>query len=347
MNLKRKILLIVFIFLFFIGSYYQLTYNVEYKLVPIESNTTSLSSKIKSSTLRTSFKSYLPDLKVLSSNLSSSPPISPTPSSSERLSPEPSTSPSPYPLKLSNSNLTAPSISRLDHENHILELKKQEPLVTDFWTNRNITKPAVCNDNSKRQTILKELLIFWDKIAKEQNIEYFLMYGTLLGTYRHEGMIPYDTDMDVMVMASETLKLERCCNKTYGINSILVQPAWRVHPLQRRKFTRKWFLYTDARVQRTKDIFLDIWQLLYDPTNVTQAKVMSKHHDWKEVSMSLEWFYPLQKCNFEGLVVNCPNSVHPILSTLYGKFLPGSCKLASQSKPKPKQKITMKTSTMK
>lgn len=51
-------------------------------------------------------------------------------------------------------------------------------------------------DVSKRQL---EILKFIDSTCKENNIEYSLIGGSLLGAIRHKGFIPWDDDIDVML----------------------------------------------------------------------------------------------------------------------------------------------------
>lgn len=42
-----------------------------------------------------------------------------------------------------------------------------------------------------------------DKVCKKDKIQYYLMYGTLLGAVRHQGSIPWDYDIDIAMTRSE------------------------------------------------------------------------------------------------------------------------------------------------
>lgn len=53
------------------------------------------------------------------------------------------------------------------------------------------------NDLHKVQKIDTEMLIFVTDICNRNGIEYFLLYGTLLGAVRHNGPIPWDDDVDI------------------------------------------------------------------------------------------------------------------------------------------------------
>lgn len=53
------------------------------------------------------------------------------------------------------------------------------------------------------QLRMLEILIFLDKICTENNIQYWLDSGTLLGAARHGGFIPWDNDIDVCMTRKE------------------------------------------------------------------------------------------------------------------------------------------------
>ncbi|XP_033749228.1 uncharacterized protein LOC117333920 [Pecten maximus] len=60
--------------------------------------------------------------------------------------------------------------------------------------------------DSDVDTLLRTLEMF-DKLMTENNITYILEGGTLIGSFRHHGPIPWDDDVDVMVNASDRSRL--------------------------------------------------------------------------------------------------------------------------------------------
>ena len=73
------------------------------------------------------------------------------------------------------------------------------------------------------QERLMIILSFFDKLCRDNNIKYTVLDGTLLGTIRHHGMIPWDGDIDVALTPKEFEKLKKVFenyNGRYYLNYI-------------------------------------------------------------------------------------------------------------------------------
>ena len=58
-------------------------------------------------------------------------------------------------------------------------------------------------DLRKLQHALADMLKVFDGFCREHNINYVLAGGTLLGAVRHQGFIPWDDDVDLIMLPEE------------------------------------------------------------------------------------------------------------------------------------------------
>lgn len=58
-----------------------------------------------------------------------------------------------------------------------------------------------------------EILRAFDSMCRENNLSYFITAGTLLGAVRHKGFIPWDDDIDVVMLRKDFKKLNKVCKK--------------------------------------------------------------------------------------------------------------------------------------
>ena len=66
------------------------------------------------------------------------------------------------------------------------------------------------------QKKLIEILSFFDKFCRDNDIKYTVIDGTLIGAVRHKGLIPWDGDVDVALTPTEFAKLKRAFNNYSG-----------------------------------------------------------------------------------------------------------------------------------
>lgn len=63
-----------------------------------------------------------------------------------------------------------------------------------------------------KKTML-EILAYIDKICRDNNIKYSLFCGSLIGAIRHKGIIPWDDDIDIILVKEEYDKLIQILEK--------------------------------------------------------------------------------------------------------------------------------------
>lgn len=69
---------------------------------------------------------------------------------------------------------------------------------------------AIMNEIQKK---CLEILLEIDRVCKLADIQYFIYSGTLLGAVRHAGFIPWDDDIDIVMMRSEYEKFPDACKE--------------------------------------------------------------------------------------------------------------------------------------
>ena len=111
-----------------------------------------------------------------------------------------------------------------------------------------------------------ELMILKDfiKICEENNLTYYMYAGSLLGAVRHNGFIPWDDDLDVVMfrddfekfkeifIASQNDKYELLCNETHRDYFHLLAKLM----LKGTKFEESWVNQVDFHIGINMDIFV-------------------------------------------------------------------------------------------
>lgn len=95
-------------------------------------------------------------------------------------------------------------------------------------------------DLKKIQTIGTEILFNVVDICEKHNIQYFLMYGTLIGAVRHNGPIPWDDDVDIGMTRENYMRfLEVAPKELESRNEITIMGSGDPEYLSELKIGRK------------------------------------------------------------------------------------------------------------
>lgn len=114
------------------------------------------------------------------------------------------------------------------------------------------------------------------KICKENNLKYYLAYGTLIGAVRHKGYIPWDDDVDICLVREDYDKLlsilkNRDLNKVEWLSVVDSKDAHFYHPFAKAVDNR-----TEVKMDRHKDtigIWVDLFPLDGLSSSMFKAKV--------------------------------------------------------------------------
>ena len=117
---------------------------------------------------------------------------------------------------------------------------------------------------TKTQEKLFEMLKWFHNYCKENDINYYLIGGTLLGAVRHKGYIPWDDDLDVALYRDDYNKLINCMgNQVYNDSYKLEAPLSKkdyVYPFC-KIYDIKTTLVENTRFKTKRGIYIDIFPL--------------------------------------------------------------------------------------
>ena len=157
------------------------------------------------------------------------------------------------------------------------------------------------NDIKNIQKELYKTFKTFKNTCDKNNIEYFAMAGTLLGTIRHEGFIPWDDDMDVAMTEKNFDKLRKIyestsLNKKYEI----------------LEFTKLWSYLIPFNL-----VYKLVNRNSMHPSNALDIFIISEENDGYYNHMKSEnithkthknTIWPLKTMKFENIDIKVPNN---------------------------------------
>lgn len=144
------------------------------------------------------------------------------------------------------------------------------------------------------------LLMFLDikSICDKYDIDYMLSGGTLLGAVRHNGFIPWDDDIDIMMTRHEYDRFRKVFNNTFTDKYVLAEPlSDPKYFCKMPKIYKKGTTYVEipnAGINAYDMIFIDIFIIENIPNSKIIQWVKSKIYNfaYKGSSVCIDYLYP-------------------------------------------------------
>lgn len=131
----------------------------------------------------------------------------------------------------------------------------------------------------KVQLVQLEIAEEIKRVCDENNIQYFLCFGTMLGAVRHQGFIPWDDDLDLGMVRSEYERfLEIAPQK---LNPKYVLQTWYntpEYPLPFAKVRKRGTVYLEGKSTQLAEngFFVDVFPFDYLPADEEQKAALDK-----------------------------------------------------------------------
>lgn len=137
------------------------------------------------------------------------------------------------------------------------------------------------NDNKKLtqlHSILLQMIKEIDELCRKNNITYYLNGGNALGAVRHNGFIPWDDDMDIMMHTEDYQKFLKVCKTQLDPQKWYIQEAWKDWPGCFSKIRLKGTYIDDEgewkeiRIEN-RGIFIDVFEIVNSPESRIQRYI--------------------------------------------------------------------------
>ena len=149
-------------------------------------------------------------------------------------------------------------------------------------------------------------LKFFTKYCKERHIKPIIMHGSLIGLYFNNDILPWDDDIDIILIGNCITNLTNYENLNFLIE---------INPNSHNRSKKDTNNIIDARViNKNSGVFIDItFFYQYISNGVRKLRAKDNHiYNYDDI-------YPLKKSTFCGCNVFTPSNVEKCLIQEYGK----------------------------
>jgi hypothetical protein len=158
-----------------------------------------------------------------------------------------------------------------------------------------------------------------DEILCSEEVDYCVMFGTLLGLLRHDGFIPWDDDLDIIIFDIE--KFESRCRHQFEDRGYVVYDDMRIlEGVERRCGYR---IHSEKGLAIPGQTWKFPWLGVWEPDICRNTMKLPP----EEFSYSVEDFFPLKRRRFLDFEVSVPRFPEEIVKQYYGSDCMNMCML--------------------
>ena len=135
------------------------------------------------------------------------------------------------------------------------------------------------NDLRNLQLKMLEMIKYIDRLCKENNIEYYIIFGSALGAIRHQGFIPWDDDFDIGMTYENYLKFIEVCDKKldkkkYFLQNKDTEKEYYLSFMKLRDITTTLIEEGNLDKNITYGVYIDIFPFVGIPKNKLKRKLI-------------------------------------------------------------------------
>lgn len=158
-----------------------------------------------------------------------------------------------------------------------------------------------------------------DEILFSEGVDYCVMFGTLLGLLRHDGLIPWDDDLDIIIFDTE--KFESRCRHQFEDRGYIIYDDMRI--LDGVEKSCGYRIHAEQGLPIPGQTWKFPWLGVWEPDICKNTMTLPP----EDFTYSIEDFFPLERRCFLDFTVSVPRFSEEIVKQYYGSDCMKMCML--------------------
>jgi len=212
--------------------------------------------------------------------------------------------------------------------------KSFTPTMGGIKVSPKMTPQDIVDWKTAQKKMTNILKVFVGICTKHNIKNWWVVAGTLIGTVRHAGWIPWDGDVDLAMMEEDYNKFKKVVQKELPKGMWYQSPAtdslYTVKGMHKLRDLNSCYLHKNRTWKWQSGLQIDIF-IYKEIKRHGRNYIKPDHlmHDIKTYASDL--VLPPRQMKFEGIDVNVPNKVQKYCKKNFGSYPPGLPKLSDRA----------------